>query len=80
MEIPAVGACQGFVNPLDEVVASGVRNVETSLVIESAMVEVPIFGGGAGEGDSGGFHGCKGVNDKLVRGSGFGDFGGQGGV
>ena len=73
-----MGARKGFVDSSYEVVASGFGNVETTFVVKSAVVEVPVPWGGARERDGVGLHSGESVYDKLVRGSGFSDFGGKG--
>ena len=75
-----MGAGKGLVDSFDKGVAGGIGDVETTPVVEGALVEVPIIGGGLGERNGRGFHGGKGVNYELVGGGGFGDFRGQGGV
>ena len=73
MEVTAVGTGEGFVDALYQRELGGFRDVELSLVIEGPLIKVPIYGGRAGEGNGGSIHGGEGVNNKLVRGCGFGD-------
>ena len=41
-----MGAGEGFVDAFDQGVAGGFRNVKATLVIEGALVEVPVLRGG----------------------------------
>ena len=45
-EIPAVGTGEGFVNIFNEGVAGRFRDIEAALIIEGALVEVPVLGRG----------------------------------
>ena len=74
-EITAVGTCKGFVDILNKGVAGGLGDVEAALVIEGALVEVPVLQRGAWQRDGAGFHGGEGVNDELVGRGAFGNFG-----
>ena len=65
---------------LDKVMSGGIRDIEAAFVVEGAVIEVPVVGGGAGKGNGGCLHGGKGVDDELVGRGGFGDFGGQGSI
>ena len=42
MEIAAVGTSERFVDIFNKGVAGGFRNIEVALVIEGALVEVPV--------------------------------------
>ena len=80
MEVSAVGAGEGFVDVFDQGVAGRFRDVKATLVIEGAVVEVPVLRGGAGQRDGGCFHSGECVNDELVGGGGFSDFRCEGGI
>ena len=75
-----MGTGKGFVNVLHEGVAGGFGNIEAALVIEGALVEIPILRGGAGQGDSGCLHGRECIDDKLVGRGGFRDFRREGSI
>ena len=47
-EVSAMGASEGFVDALKKRVMSGFRDVKAALVVEGALVKVPILGRGAG--------------------------------
>ena len=74
MEVPAVSASEGFMETFYEGVSGGFRDIEAGLVIECALVEVPVLRGGLGEWDHGGIYGSKCINDELVRRGGISDF------
>ena len=62
----SMGSSKGFMDVFDEGVAGRFWNVETALVVQGVLIEVPVPRGGLGKGDGGGFHGSESVNDKLV--------------
>ena len=45
-EVSAVGTSKGFVDIFDQGVAGGLGDVETTLIVEGALVEIPVLGGG----------------------------------
>ena len=66
VKVSSMGSGEGFMDVFDEGVAGRFWDVETALVVQGALIKVPVPRGGLGKGDGGGFHGSESVNDKLV--------------
>ena len=47
-DVSAMGAGEGFVNVFGQGVTGGFGDVEATLVVEGALVKVPVLGGRAG--------------------------------
>ena len=73
-EVPPVGTSKGLMNVFYQGMSGGFRDIEVTLVVEGALVEVPVLWRGTGKGNGGCFHGGKRINDKLVGRGRFGDF------